>query len=83
MIWYNVYRISTYKKVRSDMLSAKQAKEKTALGVLNELERLIEQVAEKGLSHIDLEDYDVKLTDDMINSLKEQGYNVDQHSISW
>lgn len=65
------------------MLSAKQAKEKTALGVLNELERLIEQVAEKGLSHIDLEDYDVKLTDDMINSLKEQGYNVDQHSISW
>ena len=65
------------------MLSAKQAKEKTALGVLNELERLIERVAEKGLSHIDLEDYDVKLTDDMIDSLKEAGYNVDQHSISW
>ena len=60
-----------------------KARRKAEAGVLNALGEAIEQAAEKGLSSLDLDSYDVKLTEEMKQELEDKGYQVASSMISW
>lgn len=65
------------------MISAEEARRKAEAGVLIALGEAIEKAAEKGLSSLDLDSYDVKLTKEMKQELEDKGYQITSSEISW
>lgn len=65
------------------MISAEEARRKAEAGVLIALGETIEKAAEKGLSSLDLDSYDVKLTKEMKQELEDKGFQITFSEISW
>lgn len=65
------------------MISAEEARRKAEAGVLIALGEAIEKAAEKGLSSLDLDSYDVKLTKEMKQELEDKGFQITSSEISW
>ncbi|WP_314795815.1 hypothetical protein [uncultured Selenomonas sp.] len=65
------------------MISAEEARRKAEAGVLIALGEAIEKAAEKGLSSLDLDSYDVKLTKEMKQELEDKGFQITFSEISW
>ena len=64
------------------MISAEEARRKAEAGVLIALGEAIEKAAEKGLSSLDLDSYDVKLTKEMKQELEDKGFQITSSEIS-
>lgn len=66
------------------MATAKETREITERGVLDNIRELIERVAEKGRDKVDLGDYEnLYLTDSMRDELEKDGYKIRGSEISW
>lgn len=66
------------------MATAKETREITERGVLENIRELIERVAEKGRDKVDLGDYEnLYLTDSMRDELEKDGYKIRGNEISW
>ncbi|MBO6244749.1 MAG: hypothetical protein J6N55_00525 [Anaerovibrio sp.] len=67
-------------------MNADEAKKRSEQGAINAIEKIIEEIADKGFRFLDLSDYDdlyESVTEEVMEYFKENGYKVTGSVISW